>query len=70
MFDTLRKWRKEIADEESKPAYMILSQVTLIEIANKKPQTIKELLEIRGIGKQKAERYGQTILDIILDKNK
>lgn len=70
LFDTLRKWRKEIADEESKPAYMILSQVTLIEIANKKPQTIKELLEIRGIGKQKAERYGQTVLDIILDKNK
>jgi hypothetical protein len=68
LFDILRDWRKETAEEDAIPVYMVLSQVALIEIANKKPQTMKELLDIKGVGRQKAERYGQNILDIVADK--
>lgn len=68
LFDILRDWRKETAEEDAIPVYMVLSQAALIEIANKKPQTMKELLDIKGVGRQKAERYGQNILDIVADK--
>lgn len=68
LFGILRDWRKETAEEDAIPVYMVLSQVALIEIANKKPQSMKELLDIKGVGRQKAERYGQNILDIVADK--
>ena len=65
LFEALRKLRMRIAKEEHLPAYMIFHDKTLREIAKKRPQTIDELMEVPGVGKVKAAKYGEFIIDEI-----
>ncbi len=67
LFEILRIWRKDKADENGWPAYVVLSQKALIALANEKPRLKKDLLSIHGIGKKKVEDYGEEILKIIDD---
>lgn len=66
LFEILRKVRRMLAEEESKPPFMIFSDATLHEMVQIKPQTLNELLSITGVGQHKLERYGQHFLDAIL----
>ncbi|MDU1313768.1 MAG: DNA helicase RecQ [Clostridium septicum] len=65
LFSKLRIWRKERAIRENIKPYIIFSDATLIELANKKPKDKDELLNIRGLGEKKFERYGEDVLGII-----
>lgn len=65
LFEVLTQWRRAKAEEKDTPAFVVLHQKTLIEIANKVPKTEKELLEIKGFGKIKLKEYGKEILDIL-----
>ncbi len=61
-FNALRSLRKEIATEKGVPAYMIFSDKTLLEMADRLPQTKVDMLEIGGIGEVKYEKYGEHFL--------
>jgi superfamily II DNA helicase RecQ len=61
----LRQWSHQKADEESKPVYFILSKKATYEIANRLPQSRRELLKISGVGNAKIATYGEEILDIV-----
>ncbi|MGL5985108.1 MAG: HRDC domain-containing protein, partial [Cetobacterium sp.] len=61
----LNKLRKEIAKKEGVPPYIILSDLTLIELAETKPKNRWEMLKVRGIGNQKFKNYGDLFLKII-----
>jgi ATP-dependent DNA helicase RecQ len=61
----LREWRREIAQEQRSPAYIILHDTTLDEICRRGPQSIADLLQITGIGERKAEMFGQQILEAL-----
>lgn len=63
MFNKLRNWRRETAIREGVKPYIIFSDATLIELCNKLPKTQKELLEIRGMGEKKFNKYGEEILE-------
>ena len=65
LFDVLRKLRKEIADEENVPPYIIFSDVTLKEMSTLLPRSEEELLQVKGVGKQKLEAYGTVFLQEI-----
>jgi len=65
LFEALRKLRKQIADSERLPAYIIFSDATLREMASEKPLTEEEMLSISGVGQHKFEKYGQDFLKII-----
>ena len=65
MFDELKKWRKQKAQEESVPPYIICNDRTLLDIAWKMPHTREELLGCYGVGESKAERYGAEILGVV-----
>lgn len=65
LFETLNKLRKEIAQKEGVPPYIIFSDLTLMEMAEKKPQNRWEMLKIRGIGNQKFKNYGDLFLKTI-----
>ena len=65
LFETLNKLRKEIAQKEGAPPYIIFSDLTLMEMAEKKPQNRWEMLKIRGIGNQKFKNYGDLFLKTI-----
>lgn len=65
LYTILRSWRNSRAAEQNWPVYMIVATKTLVDISDKMPSSIKELLKIKGFGKRKAEQFGKEILTII-----
>lgn len=65
LFNKLKLWRKEKATILGIKPYIIFSDSTLIELANKMPKDKEELLSIRGMGEKKFEKYGDEVLNII-----
>jgi len=61
----LRKKRQEIAIGENLPAYIILSDATLLEIATYLPQRMDELRLISGFGDVKLAKYGREFLAVV-----
>ena len=62
LFNRLRIWRRDTAIKEGVKPYIIFSDATLIELCNKLPKTEQELLEIRGMGEKKFNKYGEELL--------
>ncbi len=67
LFEKLRAWRAERAAEEGVPHFQILHQKTLIQIAVNLPDSLKDLMKIKGIGKKLAARYGEELTAIVAD---
>ncbi|MBB4842731.1 ATP-dependent DNA helicase RecQ [Paucibacter oligotrophus] len=65
LFDQLKAWRAEVAKEHSLPAYVIFQNVTLAEMARRRPATLEELAGISGVGAKKLEAYGAEILRVL-----
>ena len=65
LFDALREWRRQVAQETDKPAYTVLTDATLAAIAEIRPSGTTELARVNGIGPAKIDRYGATILAIV-----
>lgn len=65
LFDRLRAWRLDTAREAGKPAYIVFSDATLAAIAETRPQTEADLLEISGVGPVKIAAYGQSLLEVL-----
>ncbi len=62
LFERLRALRKTIATEEGVPAYVVFSDATLRDMANRKPTTREGMFAISGVGTVKWERYGRQFL--------
>ena len=62
LFNKLRIWRRDTAIKEGVKPYIIFSDATLIELCNKLPKTEQELLQIRGMGEKKFNKYGEELL--------
>lgn len=60
----LVEWRTSLYKAHNIPAYTILHQSTLMEIAAKAPTTKPELLSVKGFGEAKFRKYGEDILRI------
>lgn len=67
LFDLLRQKRKEIADQEKVPAYVILPDRTLVEISTYFPMSLDSLSKLHGIGQVKLEKYGKLIVQMVQD---
>lgn len=65
LYNTLKRWRDMVVEEESVAIYMVANQATLKEIAAYLPLTKKDLLQISGFGKAKVDKYGDTILEAV-----
>jgi|GEM_PF-6547170 len=63
----LKKLRKELAKEEKQQWNVgyIFSNAVIDEIAQSRPDTLEKIKEIKGIGKIKADKYGQKIISIV-----
>jgi ATP-dependent DNA helicase RecQ len=66
-FEKLRALRLEMAQELSLPPYVIFHDKTLKEIAVIQPINREQLLQIRGIGETKAEKYGERLLAVLAE---
>jgi len=67
LFDTLRARRKQLADEQGVPPYVIFHDATLAEMVERCPQSAAELGGISGVGERKLERYGADFLELLRD---
>ena len=65
LFEALRERRAELANRDSTSAYIVASNRELADIARRRPRTIAELIEIKGIRHRKAARFGQELLDVV-----
>jgi len=63
----LKTWRLVEARRQAVPAYVILHDATLAEIARQQPRDLDTLAEIPGIGARKLERYGRALLEVLDD---
>ncbi len=58
-------WRRRCAQEQGQPPYMIMSNELILRIAETRPQSEAELAGLPGMGAQRLEHYGPTILDLV-----
>lgn len=62
IFNILRDWRSQRSKKEGVPPYILFTNQQLADIVKKRPQSLAELTQIDGIGKAKAQKYGEEIL--------
>lgn len=61
----LKALRKELADQQAIPAYIVMSDKVLYQIAQSKPTTLETFGEVPGISDYKKEKYGKDFLTVI-----
>jgi len=57
LFEILRAVRRELADEENVPPYIVFGDNTLKQMCMYYPNTLEKMMEISGVGKNKLEKY-------------
>src|SRR5690625_3844927 len=65
VYNYLKAWRRDKADQLNIPAFMICHNSELMSIAKARPKSPEELLQIRCFGEQKTTRYGEDIIVMI-----
>ncbi len=65
LLERLRELRRELADKQHVPVYLIFQDATLAEMAMMKPRTLEEFGKIKGVGASKLTRYGATFVQFI-----
>ena len=68
LWETLRKCRRDLAEEAGVPPYVVFHDATLREMLHRRPTSLTEMLSIHGIGQAKLERYGEVFLDALQAK--
>jgi ATP-dependent DNA helicase RecQ len=66
LFNLLRKKRKEIADRDGVPPYVVFGDASLAEMAALLPTKEADFLAVNGVGKTKLQRYGQEFMEEIV----
>ena len=61
----LKNWRRQQAQSQAVPPYVVFHDRTLLEIASSRPMDIESLASISGVGKAKLSRYGDELLKLI-----
>lgn len=67
LFQELKELRAQIAAEAGVPAYVVFSNHTLHDLCRRMPTSLDEMLDVSGIGRVKADRYGERFLKALND---
>lgn len=62
LFDLLRQLRRTVAQQHGVPPYLIFSDATLEEMAEKRPLTDFDMLQVSGVGERKLQNYGDVFI--------
>ena len=65
LYNTLKRWRDMVCKDEGLAVYLVANQATLRELSTYLPLSKKDLLQISGFGKAKADKYGDDILSAV-----
>ena len=67
LFEKLRVWRRQQAEERGVPPYVVFGDASLRDLARRKPSTAAQLLHVHGIGEKKQEEYGYELLTLVAE---
>jgi len=67
LWEALRACRKQLADEQGVPPYVVFHDATLRGMVAARPQTREQMLVISGVGDSKLERFGEAFLAVLRD---
>lgn len=67
--ERLKRWRKRIAERERIPPYLVCHDRTLEHLAIVRPRAANELANVFGLGVSKIAKYGQELLDQVLNES-
>jgi ATP-dependent DNA helicase RecQ len=62
LIELLRNWRKQVADRERVPTYLICQDKTFEHLVILRPRTVEELVNIFGLGPVKIAKYGAELI--------
>jgi len=65
LWEKLRTLRTSLA--EGKPAYLVFSDSTLVDMVDQRPTTAEQMSAVSGVGKHKLEKYGDAFISLIRD---
>ena len=65
LLELLKEWRRDLAKRTAVPAFMILTDATLLDLCIKQPISLSSLRAVTGIGERKADQFGQEILAVL-----
>ena len=65
LWQTLRRWRKDMADQHNVPAYAVLSDRTLRQLVEERPGNKQLLAQTYGLGEVKLAKYGDVLLQLL-----
>ena len=65
LLSALKAKRRALAEAARAPAYVVFTDKTLIEMAERRPLTLDDMARIGGVGAKKLETYGQAFLEVI-----
>ncbi len=65
LFEALRQRRRELAQAQGVPPYVVFHDSTLAAMAAMRPQSLAEFAELPGVGERKLETYGAAFLEVI-----
>ena len=67
LWEALRYCRRELAEEQGVPPYVIFHDSTLVEMCSLLPKTLNEFSKLSGVGERKLMKYGEAFLAAIRD---
>jgi ATP-dependent DNA helicase RecQ len=65
LLSALKAKRRALAEAARVPAYVVFPDRTLIEMAEKRPQSLDEMAQVTGVGAKKLDSYGAVFLEVI-----
>jgi ATP-dependent DNA helicase RecQ len=65
LWDALRQLRRELAEKQSVPPYVVFHDATLAEMVALRPQTLEAFAHISGVGERKLAAYGTAFLQVV-----
>ena len=65
LFRKLREWRKDKADQDGVPVFILATNAQLEQIVIRMPTSLEAIRQIQGFGKKKVEQHGRDILAIV-----
>jgi PIF1-like helicase/Helix-turn-helix domain/HRDC domain/Helicase len=67
LYQSLKRWRDLICEDEGAPVFMVATHVMLVDICTYLPINKRYLMLISGFGKAKLDKYGEEIIDTVID---
>jgi superfamily II DNA helicase RecQ len=61
----LRAWRQQRAREEAVPLYVVFHDSHLQALAARRPTTLEELADVKGVGPKRLKKYGAALVELI-----